>query len=66
MVQWSKCFVMTMRVTNTPLMMQDNFMYHLNQYNLWVSLLRRKFKMTQKTKKNLRQCSHCWSYTVFN
>ena len=50
-------FCMTMRVTNTPLMMQDNCMCHLNLNRLLsMERLRWKIRKTQKTEKDLCQC----------
>ena len=49
-------FCMTTRVMPTPLMIQGNFMCHWSLHMRWTRLLRRKFKMKEKTKKVLCQC----------
>ena len=57
---------MMRKETSIQLMMLVNFMCHWMRYKLGASLLRWKIKKTQKTKKNLCQCSLCWCYSVFN
>ena len=60
-------FCMTMRVTNTPLMMQDNCMCHLNLNRLLsMERLRWKVRKTQKTEKDLCQCGCKSHHVVFN
>ena len=56
----------TMRVILTPSMMQGSCMCPWILDRLLLSLLRRKLKNKQKTKKVLRQCSHCWCYILLN
>ena len=56
---------MTMKVTLTPLMMQDSCMCLWTLGRLLPSLLRRKWEKKQKTKKILCQCGNCYNHIVF-
>ena len=57
---------MTMRVILTPSMMQSNCVCPWILDRLLLSLLRRKLKSKEKTKKVLHQCSRYWCYILLN